>query len=150
MRKQRRHYRHVRLTLGCAAPHSIFRSVDVPPPPSKRARPREKPLTSASPSRADDSSEDHQQLITPQQSIGALRRDESLFQSLIDIVADELALSREEVDIVGTPLQDLGEDSLSAIAIVFRIEDELSLDLQDFFWPNTQNCLAHLLDPLKY
>ena len=61
-----------------------------------------------------------------------------MFQRLIDIVADELDLSKEEWDLVGRPLAGFGVDSLISLVLSFRVEEELHLDLSDLFFLHTR------------
>ena len=154
MRNQRKLYKHVRLTLGSEVP--LFLKLTSRLASSPRLPPLEDSRTGAADSAPIEP-------LTFQQSVLAIRRNPHLFQRIVDIVAGELAPPPSSAagnnDITNIPLLDLGMDSLTSLEFIVKVEDDLGLSLEEFFWgidrqrpgekDTSGRCLAHLLDPLE-
>lgn len=52
-------------------------------------------------------------------------------EKVIEMIAEELGLSKEEVKLEATFIEDLGADSLDVVELVMKMEEEFGISIPD-------------------
>ncbi len=55
----------------------------------------------------------------------------SIEEKVMDMIAEELGLSREEVKPEATFIEDLGADSLDVVELIMKMEEEFGISIPD-------------------